>query len=137
MFREEIDYFHAPKVSLKVVFAVWRKKIAQRRRCTGALCNGLQKLRRWLRYAVIAQQRFAQGRWFPSWSRDLFMAVRTECTNDFIDQFGVVAWINRQSIAHFKAQPPSRQIDFEMACILLRLRAAEAAVDDKTSRKRV
>jgi hypothetical protein len=55
MFREEIDYFHAPQVSLKIVFAVWREKVRQGRRSRSALGNGPQKLGRWLGDAVIAQ----------------------------------------------------------------------------------
>ena len=87
MFREEIDYLHSPEVSLEVLFAVWSEKIAQRWRCTGALCNGLQKLWCWLRDAVIAQQRFAECRRFAFRPRDLFIAGRAERTDHFIDQF--------------------------------------------------
>src|SRR5439155_139406 len=61
MIQEEIDYFHPPKVSLKVVFAVWREKVPQGRRSGSSLGNGPQKLRRRLRDAVIAQQRFGHG----------------------------------------------------------------------------
>ena len=96
MFRKEIDYFHAPQVSLKIVFAIWREKVLQRWRSGRSLGNGPQKLGRWLRDTVIAQQRFAECRWFPSGSRDFFITGRAERTDDFIDQFWVVAWIDRQ-----------------------------------------
>src|SRR5438874_13377465 len=113
MIQEEIDYFHPPKVSLKVVFAVWREKVPQGRRSGSSLGNGPQKLRRRLRDAVIAQQRFAQRGWFPPGPRDLFIAGRAERMDDFIDQLWVVGWINGQGIANFEAQPPFRQIELE------------------------
>src|SRR5882762_10279987 len=122
MFREEIDHFHAPQVSLKIVFAVWREKVRQCRRSGSSLGNGPQKLRRWLGDTVIAQQCFAEGGWFPSWPRHFFITGRAERMDDFIYQFWVVAWINRQRISDFKAQTPAGQIDFEMARVFLRLR---------------
>src|SRR5437016_6931769 len=94
MFREEIDYLHTPEVSHKVLFAVWSEKIAQRWRCTGALCNGLQKLGRWLRDAVIAQQHFAECRRFAFRPRDLFIAGRAERTNDCINQLWIARCVN-------------------------------------------
>ena len=36
MVREEIDYFHAPEISLEVLFAVRSEKISQRRRSVEA-----------------------------------------------------------------------------------------------------
>src|SRR5438094_3009307 len=137
MFREEIDYFHAPQVGLEIVFAVRSEKVRQGRRRRSALGNGPQKLGRWLGDTVIAQQRFAKCGWFPPGAWNLFSAGRAERMNDFIDQFRVVAWINRQRIAHFKAQLPSREIDLKMACILLRLRTAKTTINDKASGKRV
>src|SRR5262249_16249417 len=135
MFNQKIDDFHAPEVSLEVLLSVWREQIAQRWRCTGALGDGLQKPRRWLRDAVIAQERFAECRRFSFLPRDLLIAGRAERTDDFIDQLWIVRCVNSQRIAHFKGQTPSRQIELEMARVLLRFRTAQAAIHDHASRK--
>src|SRR6266705_3942682 len=125
MFREEIDYFHAPQVSLKVLFAVWSEKVRQRRRSGSSLGHGPQKLRRWLRDAVITQQRFAQCRLFASWSLHWFIPDRTERVDHFINQLGIVGGVNRQRIAHFKGQTPSRQIELKMPRVLRRFQTAK------------
>src|SRR5207245_10033209 len=96
MFRDEIDYFHAPKVSIEVLFAVWSEKVAQRRCGGGPLRNGSQKLGRGLRDAVIAQQRFAEARWLSSGPRYVFVAGDPECVSTFIDQVRAVGCINGQ-----------------------------------------
>src|SRR4030095_10323191 len=135
MFRDEIDYFHAPKVSLEILFSVWSEKVAQCRRGGGPLRNGSQKLGRWPGDAVIAQQRFAEGRRFASRSRNLFIAGGAKRVADFINQLWIVRWIDSQRIAHFEAQTPSCQIELEMARILLRLRTAETAINEHVSGK--
>src|SRR5947208_15394128 len=101
MVREEIDYFHAPQVSLKVLFAVWREKVRQRRCSGSSLGNGPQKLRRWLRDAVIAQERFAECRRFAFRPRDSFIAGRAERTDNFIHQLWMVRSAKRARIADF------------------------------------
>src|SRR5919108_123079 len=60
MLNEEIDDFHAPEVSLEVLFTIRSEKIMQRWRSVRALSDGFQKLGCRLRDAVIAQQRLAQ-----------------------------------------------------------------------------
>ena len=107
MFQEEIDYLHAPEVSLEVLFAVWSEKVTQRRRGGGPLRNGPQKLGCRLGDAVIAQQRFAESRWLSSRPRGLFIAGESQRANDFMNQLPVVRWINSQRIAHFKVQTPA------------------------------
>src|SRR5439155_12166993 len=94
MVREEIDYFHAPQVSVEVLFAVWSEKVRQRRCSGSSLGNGPQKLRCWLGDAVIAQQRFAECRQFAFRPRNLFIARCAERTDDFIDQLRIVCCVN-------------------------------------------
>src|SRR5436309_14465072 len=101
MFREEIDYFHAPQVSLEVLFAVWSEKVTQRRRGGGPLRNGPQKLGCRLGDAVIARHRFAESRWLSSRPSRLFIAGEFQRANDFMNPLPVVRCINSQRIADF------------------------------------
>src|SRR4029450_1366142 len=137
MFSQKIDDFHAPEVSLEVLFAVWSEEIVKRWRSTSALGKGFQKLGSWLRDAVIAQQRFAECCRQSLRSRDLLRAGGAKRVNDFVDELRIVCRVHRKRIADLKAQSPSGQIEFEMARILFRLRPAQAAIDQKFGGKRV
>ena len=107
------------------------------RRSISAFGDGLQKLGRWLRDAVIAQQRFAQGRWRSFRSRNLFLAGGPKRVNDFLHKLWIVCRVYRKRIADLKTQSPSGQVEFKMARILCRLRPAQAAIDQKFGGKRV
>src|SRR4030095_12396323 len=80
---------------------------------------------------------FAQSRCCSFWSRNLFVSSGTKRVNDFIHKLRIVRRVYRKRIAHFKAQSPSSQVAFEMACILCRVRPAQATIDQKFGGKRV
>src|SRR6266513_3263002 len=137
MLDEKINHFHAPEISLEILFAVRSQKITQRRRGVGAVCDSLQKLWCWLRDAVIAQQGFSQRCWLAFQPRNLFIAGGAERPNNSIHEIRIIRWIYADRIAHLEAQSPPGEIELEMTRVLLRFQPTQPAVDQHCGRERV
>ena len=129
MFGEEIDYFHAPEITVEIFFALGIEQLSQQRRGIGSLRDHLQEFRRRLGDAAIAEERFAQRRFRSLGTLHLFLAGRANCFQDLIDQRRIVRRPDRHRISDFVVEAPAGQVDFEMTRILFRAFAAEAAVD--------
>ena len=130
MLIQKINHLHAPKISLQIFLAFQLEQVFQQQRRVRAFSDRFQEFRGRLCDATIAQQRFAQSG-VAFWSFHRLIAFPTECPNDFLNQIGIVGRINRHRIAHFEAQSPAGEIDFEMTCVLCRFRAAQTTINDK------
>ena len=136
MLDQKIDHLHAPEVSVEVLFPFRLEQVVEQRRGTGAFRDRLQKLRRCLGDAAIAQERFAQSG-LAGRTLHRLVALRADRLDDFVDQRRIVCRPNRHRVADLVVQAPTGQIDFEMARVLFGIFAAKTAVDDELARERI